>query len=467
MKTRFAPSPTGYVHLGNIRTALFNALYAHSKQGTFLVRIEDTDLARSHNDYVEALFEDMAWLGIQNDEGPHHDHGFGPYFQSKRADIYAKYYEELEHKGMAFPCFCTEEQLALNRKVQQSAGLPPRYSGTCRNLSEALVKQNFQSGKTATLRFKVPTGKTIEFNDLVRGVQRFNSNDIGDFIIRRADGTSSFLFSNAIDDALMQVTHAMRGEDHVANTPRQILIQQALDLSSPMYGHLPLIVSSDSSPLSKRLGSWSVREMRNLGYLPIAIINYLARLGHNYESNELMPIEELAKHFSIDALGRAPAHFDGQQLLHWQREAIAKADLAKLKEWLLPAIQDKIAIEHEDAFIALISHNCVFPADATAWANRLCADEVNYEEECAEIVKNTPAEFFASAIEAVNDQGIQYTAFMDALKQKTTLKGKQLFQPLRVALTGVLHGPELADIMGFLGKERIINRLEQAKNREF
>jgi len=461
-KTRFAPSPTGYVHIGNVRTALFNALLAHSKQGIFLVRIEDTDMARSQEMYTEALLEDLSWLEINWDEGPHRDGGLGPYYQSKRVEIYKRYYQELEMKEMAYPCFCTEEQLALNRKIQQSAGLPPRYPGICCKLTEQQIKENFGKGLSATLRFKVPADEIVEFNDLVRGVQQFNSNDLGDFIIRRADGSASFMFSNAVDDALMQVTHAMRGEDHVANTPRQLLIQQALGLASPMYGHIPLIVSSDSSPLSKRMGSWSVREMREIGYLPIAVINYLARLGHTYESNDLMSINDLAVNFSVDSLGRAPAHFDAQQLLHWQKEAIAKADFVTLQKWLSPIIEELVPASQQQAFLELVCHNCVFPTDAFSWAERLMTQSLGYDETSKEIIKHTEPEFFNIAGEIVKEQGIEYAPFMDLLKQKTNAKGKQLFQPLRIALTGVLHGPEMVDIMQFLGKDKVLSRFEQA-----
>ena len=254
----------------------------------------------------------------------------------------------------------------------------------------------------------------------------------------------------------------MRGEDHVANTPRQLLIQQCLNLTSPMYGHIPLIVSSDKSPLSKRLGSWSIREMGQQGYLPIALINYLARLGHTYQNNGLMSMEELAANFSIESLGRAPAHFDATQLLHWQREAIMKTDLPSLKKWLMPAIAAIVPAAQLDAFVEMICHNCVFPSEAAAWAKRLCEDPLVFDEESAKIIRDTPQAFFITALEMIKAHGIDYAQFMDALKQNTPLKGKALFQPLRVALTGVLHGPEMADVMRFLGKERVLARFEQA-----
>ncbi len=223
-KTRFCPSPTGLIHLGNARTALFNALLAMQYQGTFLLRIEDTDVQRSKKEYYHTLTEDLLWLGLEWQEGPEKDQGKGPYFQSERQQIYHHYYQELAQKNSAYPCFCTEEELALMRKVQRASGKPPRYAGTCFGLSQETITQKLALGLKPTLRFHVPNDCCIEFEDLVRGVQKFSGRDIGDFIIRRADGTSPFMFCNAIDDALMGVTHALRGEDHLTNTPRQLLI---------------------------------------------------------------------------------------------------------------------------------------------------------------------------------------------------------------------------------------------------
>ena len=255
LKTRFCPSPTGFLHLGNMRTALFNALFAKNQQGTFLLRIEDTDKTRSEERYTDALCADLKWLGLQWNEGPGCDSAAGPYWQSQRQTVYDTYYQQLEAGNWVYPCFCTEQQLALARKLHISSGKPPRYTGICRNLTPEMVQEKCAQGLKPTLRFRVPLDQETVFHDLVRGDQRCNHHDMGDFIIRRADGTPPFMYCNAIDDALMGVTHALRGEDHLTNTPRQIMILKALNLPIPTYGHISLIVGADGTPLSKRNGS--------------------------------------------------------------------------------------------------------------------------------------------------------------------------------------------------------------------
>ncbi|NJN46937.1 MAG: glutamate--tRNA ligase, partial [Candidatus Competibacteraceae bacterium] len=313
VKTRFAPSPTGHIHLGNARTALFNALLAFKHSGVLLLRIEDTDQERSQDAYVRDLFEDLRWLGLDWQEGPEVEGDSGPYFQSARDAVYDRYYQALESKELVYPCFCSPTELALSRKAQLTAGRPPRYPGTCARLNEAEREVRRERGIQPTLRFRVPTGQVVEFEDLVRGPQRFQTDDIGDFIIRRADGSAQFFFTNAVDDALMAVTHVLRGEDHLTNTPRQLLLLKALDLPTPYYGHISLLVGADGSPLSKRHGSRSLRQLREAGYLPEALNNYMARLGHSYIQDDWMSANELAAEFNPERLSRAPARYDEVQ----------------------------------------------------------------------------------------------------------------------------------------------------------
>lgn len=265
VRTRFSPSPTGMLHLGNARAALFSALYAVKEKGVFILRIEDTDQVRSEQKYIKMLQDDLHWLGVNWQEGPDIGGPYQPYCQSGRHAIYEEHYQALEKKGLVYPCFCTDQELALNRKIQLSRGQAPRYPGTCRKLTQDEIQKRIAEGKPAALRFHVPDNVTIEFVDLVKGVQKFKGADIGDFIIRRAQGTASFMFSNAIDDSLMKVTHAIRGEDHLANTPRQLMILQALNLPTPQYAHLSLILSDDAAKLSKREGSFSLNDLSREG----------------------------------------------------------------------------------------------------------------------------------------------------------------------------------------------------------
>ncbi|HXI66826.1 MAG TPA: glutamate--tRNA ligase, partial [Steroidobacteraceae bacterium] len=312
--TRFAPSPTGELHLGNARTALFNQLLARRAGGRFLLRIEDTDSERSVEAHTRGLMADLRWLGIEWDAGPDREDGLGPYRQSQRGARYAQELAVLERTGAAYPCFCTALELSLSRRAQLAAGRPPRYAGTCRELSESERAARLAGGVPATLRFRVPGGERIDFIDMVHGLQSFLSDDIGDFVVRRADGTAAFFFSNAVDDARMGVTLVLRGEDHLANTPRQLLILAALGLATPAYGHVALLVGADGTPLSKRHGAASVRDYREQGYLPEAIVNHLFRLGHSSAPHGLLTLEEMAHAFDPAHLGRSPARFDEQQL---------------------------------------------------------------------------------------------------------------------------------------------------------
>ena len=257
------------------------------------------------------------------------------YRQSRRGAIYARHSATLDARGLTYPCYCTTLELDLSRKSQLAAGRPPRYAGTCRKLSpEARVRKSAQ-GISPTTRFRVPTGKFVEFDDMVHGAQRFATDDIGDFILRRADGSAAFFFSNAIDDAEMGITHVLRGEDHLTNTPRQLLVLEALGLRAPTYGHLSLLVGADGSPLSKRHGATSVREFRERGYLPAALANHLFRLGHSSGENGVLTLDAMAKHFTVKHLGRAPARFEESQLNVWQREVAHHMPLEESERWLV------------------------------------------------------------------------------------------------------------------------------------
>ena len=312
-KTRFCPSPTGLMHLGNTRTALFNALLAKKNRGDFLLRIEDTDTARSKKSYENILMEDMLWLGLAWQDGP--------YFQSERQSIYNKYCDDLIEKNLAYPCFCSDEELKKNREKQLSQGKPPRYSGTCAFLSKDEVSERISKGLKPVIRFRVLKDKKISFSDLIKGEQVFSSNDIGDFIIKRTDGISSFIFCNAIDDALMNVTHAFRGEDHLTNTARQIMIFEALNLKQPKYGHIPLIMGKDSAPLSKRNGSRNLRELRDEGFLDTAILNYLARLSPLMKKHNLC-FRSIGSRIFLRFDNFISIKFDMDQLF-WQKLAVS------------------------------------------------------------------------------------------------------------------------------------------------
>jgi glutamyl-tRNA synthetase len=463
VKTRFCPSPTGLMHLGNTRTALFSALYAFGQHGTFLLRIEDTDKLRSKEEFTQQLQDDLHWLGLRWQEGPVCGGAHVPYFQSARQPIYDKFYTQLKDKGLVYPCFCSEQQLAITRKLQLSQGQPPRYSGTCLHLTPDEVQQKIAAGCLPALRLKIPKNQMIIFEDLVKGRQIFNTDDMGDFIIQRQDGTSPFMYCNAIDDALMGVTHVIRGEDHLTNTPRQILILQALELPVPIYAHISLIVGADGSPLSKRHGSKSVHELKEQGYLPLAIINYLARLGHYYEEARFMDISELASRFDTTKLSKSPARFDAAQLQYWQKEAVMQLSDEAFWTWLGVEVHSLVPAEKQDLFVQTVRPNVIFRHEAKIWAEKLFDVKLAFNMETLALLPEASDPFYSAFLEALSLHGVNYTEICNHLKNTLNLKGKALFQPLRLILTNELHGPELGKIIELMGVEFIENRLMYVK----
>jgi glutamyl-tRNA synthetase len=445
--TRFAPSPTGELHLGNARTALFNELLARRAGGRFLLRIEDTDTERSREAHTAALLADLRWLGIDWDAGPDREDGRGPYRQSQRGALYAQYFAELERQGAVYPCFCTALELSLARRAQLAAGKPPRYPGTCRDLSAAERARRAAQGPPPTLRFRVPQGARVEFVDFVHGPQSFASEDIGDFVVRRTDGTAAFFFSNAVDDARMGVTHALRGEDHLTNTPRQLLILAALGLEAPAYGHVALLVGADGTPLSKRHGAVSVREYRERGYLPAALLNHLFRLGHSSPLHGLLTLEQMAGAFDPAHLGRAPARFDEQQLNVWQKDAVQQLSVEAAHLWLGAVLPPGLEERAAGAFVAAVLPNLLLPEDARSWVEIVFGGPPALEPAAEELVRRAGADYFSAAAAAAARDGNDLPAIAGAVRAATGRKGADLYMPLRLALTGRTHGPELAPLL--------------------
>lgn len=461
LKTRFCPSPTGYIHLGNVRTALFSALFAKNGKGVFLLRIEDTDKTRSDETYTQALMRDLRWLSLNWDEGADAKGDNGPYYQSERQAVYDRYYDTLVEKKLAYPCFCTEEQLTLQRALQKKAGKPPRYAGTCRHLTPAQREEKMAAGLKPTLRFSIPDTEVIQFEDLVRGLQSFKGSDLGDFIIRRADGTAPFMYCNAIDDALMGVTHVLRGEDHLTNTPRQLAILKALDLPEPSYGHITLIVGADGSPLSKRHGSRSIHVLREEGFLPLAIVNYLARLGHYYGHDNFLTVDRLAAEFKLTSLAKSPAKYNEEQLLYWQKEALVRLDELSFYAWVGDTIAGKIPEDKQALFFETLKANVLFPTDVKAWANALFDELHDLDAEQEKILKEAGHDYFAQAIIALDTHGADAEKIIAHLKESCGVKGKALFMPLRIALTGFSHGPDFSALFALMDVKMIKRRLER------
>src|SRR3990167_5341112 len=446
IRTRFSPSPTGMIHLGNARAALFSALFAKKNHGVFILRIEDTDVVRSKEQFIESLQSDLHWLGVDWQEGLGVNGAYGPYRQSERGKFYEHYFQIFEEKKFIYPCFCTDQELLLSRKLQLSQGQPPRYAGTCKHLSQEEIASCLALGKKPAWRFVIPEKTIIEFIDVVKGPQKFESDHIGDFIIRRADGTFPFLFSNAIDDALMKITHVLRGEDHLANTPRQIMLLNALQLAVPHYGHLSLIVGEDGAHLSKRHGSFSLNDIREQGYLPIAVMNYLARLGHTCETQTLLKLDDLSTHFYLEKLSKSPARFDLVQLKYWQKTAIQSLDVLEICRFIGEENLNQVPEEKRIIFAETIKANIEFPHDALEWVKIFFHEKISIDEAGLKIIREAGEQFFVEAELAVDQYGIDLEKILAEMKQTLHVSGKKLFMPLRIALTGHLHGPEFASI---------------------
>ncbi len=454
--TRFAPSPTGELHLGNVRTALFSLLLARRMGGRFVLRVEDTDLSRTTAEHLRALERDLEWLGLDWDEGPGRGGAHGPYRQSERGGIYTPLLARLEHEDRAYPCFCSPAELELSRRAQLSAGKPPRYAGTCAALDPALRAARRAAGARATLRFRVPAARQLQFDDLVHGPQRVECSHIGDFVIRREDGTPPFFFANAVDDSLMQVTHVLRGEDHLANTPRQLLVLESLELRAPQYGHLPLLTGADGAPLSKRNGAQSVRELRDAGYSAPAICNLLFRLGHASGEHAELTLAQMAAHFDLGRLQRASAHFDPVQLRHWQGLWVRSLTPAAALAWLDPFLPGDAPPARREASVTALLPNIVAGAEITEWLPVVFGGPLAFESDATAAVQAAGAGFFRAAADAVGEE-----PEVAALRAATGLKGVAFFAPLRAALTGRLHGPELAPLLKAMTAPLVRERLER------
>jgi len=467
MRTRFAPSPTGRMHLGNVRTALFNYLLARSAGGRFVLRIEDTDAERNKDDHLRAIQQDLAWLGLHWDEGPGAIEeageavpGGGPYLQSQRGSIYRELLAGLQERGFVYPCWRTAEELKAFRAERIAAGRPPVYDREWGKLSDTEIRARGEAGQRPALRFRVPDEGAVEFDDLVRGPQRFGLEEIGDFVVRRSDGSSAFFFGNAVDDGLMGVTHVLRGDDHLSNTPRQILILQALKMGVPRYGHLPLLLAKDGSPLSKRRGSVSLSDLREAGFMPRAVLNYIARLGHAFETGESMDLTGLAEHFNVARIGRAPAHFDDEQLRHWQAQAVHHCPSTDLESWAGDAALAQVPSASRAAFLALAQPNVLFPHELSEWAALIFSPEMELSASVQARLQAVGPVFF-SACAQVSADGGDLRAMAAAAREATGARGKDFFMPLRLALTGREHGPELGPLLQVMPQAIVAARLNR------
>ena len=496
MRVRFAPSPTGQLHVGNARTALFNWLLARGHDGTFILRIEDTDAGRSTKASEESILEDLRWLGLDWDEGPDVGGAGGPYRQSERLHVFTSYANELLAGGHAYYCFCAPQKLEADRRAMLAAGRPPRYAGTCRAQSLEDARRRIEAGERAVVRFRVPEHIDIAFQDLVRGEVTFSTDVIGDPVLVRSDGRPAYNFAVVVDDALMEITHVIRGEDHISNTPRQVLLYRALGFAPPQFAHLSLVLGPDHTPLSKRHGATSVAEFRERGFLPEALTNYLALIGWSPRSGggetaddaELMPMDELARRFALEDVGHSAGVFDPEKLAWMNRYYMKIASPGRMAAESARYFQVRgflrrktdIAMAYVESILPMAVGSVdrleeipdrlafLFAYDAQEALQRPGVAEVLHEPGAREVIAA-----LAEAIEGPLLDREAFRAMANRVKEKTGQKGKALFHPIRVALTGEGGGPELdlavpaidrgAQLSQEVGLAKILSSRERAK----
>jgi nondiscriminating glutamyl-tRNA synthetase len=476
VRVRFAPSPTGHLHIGGARTALFNLLFARRHGGTFILRIEDTDLKRSSYESEEVIIRDLQWLGIDWDEGVVKGGEFGPYRSTERRHIYKEYVDKLLKEGKAYYCYCTPEELEEERKNLLKKGQMPRYMGKCRCLSPEEIKAFEEQGRKPVIRFKVPDDQLIVVDDMVRGKVEFDSSGIGDFVIVKSDGIPVYNFAVVIDDYLMKITHVIRGEEHLSNTPRQILIYDALGMEIPKFAHVSLILGKDRTKMSKRHGATWVEQYRDEGYLPEAIINFLALLGWSPESEqEIFSMEELCRQFSLDRVAKNPAVFDIDKLKWMNGHYIRNSSTERITEMAVPYLLKAGYIKERDAeerfswlndIVDAVKESLTVVSEVAEKTRLFFEDFVSPEDdEAREVLKQDHIphliEVFREKVKQAPevDEGFLNRVFKEIQKQ-TGIKGRKLFMPVRVLLTGQTHGPELGRILMILGKNSILKRLD-------
>lgn len=486
VRVRFAPSPTGYVHIGSLRTALYDYVFAKQKGGKYILRIEDTDRTRYVDDAIENLINSLTWAGIEHDEGVFLENGeivqkgeYGPYIQSERLDIYQKYIKILLDKGLAYYCFCSKERLDQIREEQRAKGEMKGYDGHCRDLSKEEVQKRLDAGESYTIRLKMPENKEITFDDLVRGKITINSNEVDDQVLMKSDGFPTYHFAVVVDDYLMEITHVIRGEEWITSTPKHVYMFEAFGWEAPKYVHLPTVLNNEKKKLSKRHGDVSVSDFKDKGYLPEALVNYLALVGWSPESNkEFFTMDELIEEFSFDRVSKTGGVFDRDKLKWVNANYIRNESVEKITDLAIPHLIKAGYIEESQveekyewikALVASLKDRVSYIEEIDEKAKFLFDNDIKPEnDETLEALKGEQVPQLLDAIIAELDDVDEINpefakGMMKSIGKKTKIKGKNLFMPTRVALSGQLHGPDLDKIIFVLGKQNVIARINYVK----
>lgn len=479
VRVRYAPSPTGQLHIGGARTALFNYLYARHYDGKFIIRIEDTDIARNIESGELSQIENLTWLGIHHDESVDVGGEYGPYRQMDRLDLYKKYADEMLEKEQAYKCFCTPEELEAKRDAQKAAGIAaPMYDGTCRHLTAEQVAEKEAEGLSYNIRVRVPENTTYTIDDLVRGEVTFESKDIGDWVMVKTNGIPTYNFAVVVDDHLMKISHVFRGEEHLTNTPKQLMVFDVFGWDHPRFGHMTLIVNEERKKLSKRDESiiQFITQYKDLGYLPEAMFNFFALLGWSpVGEEEIFSHDELVEQFDETRLSKSPSMFDTDKLTWMNNQYIKKLSLEEVIDLTLPHLQAaELVSENMSAdeqqwvhdLIALYHGQLSFGAEIVELSAQFFNDTMDYDEAASEILAGeqvpevmTSLKTKLEELETFDAPSIK--AAIKAVQKETGHKGKNLFMPVRVVATGETSGPELPDAIALIGKEKILSRVER------
>lgn len=479
IRVRFAPSPTGHLHVGGARTALFNWLFARHNNGTFVLRIEDTDRTRSTPEANRAILDGMDWLGLDWDEGPGVDGPYGPYYQTERLKTYNEHAKRLLSEGKAYPCFCSSAELEAKRKEAEERKEAPRYDGKCRKLPASEIQKLRSSGPPCVLRFHLPPLGDTVVDDLIRGKVTFKNELLDDFVIMKSDGFPTYNFAATVDDALMDITHVIRGDDHLSNTPRQILLYQTFGFSIPKFAHIPMILGKDKARLSKRHGATSVVSYRDMGYLPEAMVNYLSRLGWGHGDQEVFSREELIGKFSLGAVNKNPAVFDieklnwlnGQYIRKALPERIADLALSDLKRAIPKTAEmerTKEGMEHIVRAIRCVQDRINVITDVPSLTSYFFSDSIEYEADARSKYLNDRS--VATTLSKLRDGLLKAEPFnkhnieavFKNLASEMNAKLGAIIHPARAALTGRTESPGIYDVVETLGKKTTLKRIDDA-----
>ncbi len=481
VRVRYAPSPTGHLHIGNARTALFNYLYARHHDGEFVIRIEDTDLKRNIEGGEKSQLDNLEWLNIDWDESPEKPGKYGPYRQSERSDIYLPLIDQLLASNLAYKCYCTEEELETERESQKARGEIPRYNGKCANLSVEEQMEKEAAGITPVVRFRVPKNRSYSFDDMVKGHITFESDSVGgDFVILKRDGMPTYNFAVAVDDYMMKISHVLRGDDHIANTPKQLMVYEAFGWEAPEFGHMTLIINSETGKkLSKRDETilQFIEQYRDLGYLPEAMFNFISLLGWSpVGEEEIFSQEEFIKMFDEARLGKSPAAFDNKKLEWISNQYMKKLDRSDVAKMALPYLVEAKLVEENpsseklawvEELVSLYQPQMSYAAEIVELSSLFFNDTLTLNEEAKEVlagetVPQVLEAFSKEVAELVEFDAVSIKASIKAVQKETGVKGKNLFMPIRVAVSGQMHGPELAETIMLLGKEKVLDHIKQS-----